>query len=293
MSRVYLHSKNDSNSLIKIMLYLFIPFIIYGFYKNGLVLYQKDYCSVLGMLRPLIILGISIFISIIFCIINKEQKISYRLLSNIMIAMVVSPNINLIIYIGLLAVLNLAQKYLKFNSVPIFMVITLIIDLISKKISFLNAMESVVEHNYMLMDFLLGKGPGGISNTLLVASLISLGLLAMNVSYKKQIPMMAFISYYTLAIITAFINGTLDQTLLLNNNVIFSFVFLSNISIYAPYSKGACYICGLALGLFTYLFYFINIDLGVYIVLTILSFIHPLLDRFIVGKNDYHLIDVL
>ena len=51
MSRVYLHSKNDRNSLNKLMLYLFVVFIIYGFYKNGIKLYIAGYVNVIEMFK--------------------------------------------------------------------------------------------------------------------------------------------------------------------------------------------------------------------------------------------------
>ncbi|MBQ6841026.1 MAG: RnfABCDGE type electron transport complex subunit D [Bacilli bacterium] len=293
MSRVYLHSKNNVDSLIKVMLYLFIPFALYGFYKNGIKLYANDYISIFSMIKSLLFIGISVLVSYIFSKLNKEKFISFTLLSNIMIALIASPSLSIIFYLIGIIVLNGIQKLVKFNIVPVFMVITIIVDLILKNPIFLNVFESSVDYNYSLFDFLIGKGPGGTGNTLMAMSIVSLIVLILNINYKKQIPIMAFTSYYILAIITSFVTGTLDQSLLLNNNVIFSFIFLSNVSIYTPYSKGACYIYGLALGMLTYLSYFINIDLGVYLVLTILSFVYPLLDRFIVGKNDKHLIEVL
>ena len=45
----------------------------------------------------------------------------------------------------------------------------------------------------------------------------------------------------------------------------FAFIFLSNVSIYTPYSRGGCYIYGLLLGLLTFAFYFIDLNLGLYI----------------------------
>lgn len=293
MSRVYLHSNNHENSLNKLMICLFIPFIMYGFYKNGIKLYIDNYINLLEMFMPIIMVGISILTTYIFSKISKEKLLGYRLISNLLISMIAMPNINIFVYIILLLILNLVTKYIKMNIVPIFMIVSIIINMILRNYNFFNSFEVSVEHSYSLFDYILGKGYGGVSNTLLIMSLISLIILVINLNYKKQIPIMAFSTYYILAIITSFISVSLDQNLLLNNNVVFSFIFLSNISIYTPYSKGGCYIYGLLLGLLTYAFYFIDVNLGVYIVIAILSFVSQLLDLLIVGKNDKHLVEVL
>ena len=293
MSRVYLHSNNHENSLNKIMLYLFIPFMIYGFYKNGIKLYVDGYVNLFMMFRPILLIAISIFISFVFSKINKKKIIDFDFLNNIMIAMIAGPSINILLFALLLIILNMANKYLKFNIVPTFMIISILIDLIFKTNSFFNVFESAVEHNYSLFDYILRKGYGGMCNTLLIMSIISFVILNFNMQYKKQIPIMAVSVYYLLSLITTFINGNLDQSLLLNNNVIFAFVFLSSISIYTPYSRGGCYIYGLLLGLLTFVFYFIGIDIGVYIVLLALSVLSPIIDRFIVGKTEKNLIEIL
>ena len=173
MNRVYLHSKNDKSSLIKLMLFLFVPFIIYGFYKNGIILYQNNLVSFHLMFKPLLFILISIIISFIFAKINKKDFLDYELLSNIIIAMIVSVNTNIIIYIILLTILNVIYKFFKFNKIPVFMLIDLVILLIMKKPLYLNAFETSIKHNYSLIDYIIGKGYGGISNTLLIMIILS------------------------------------------------------------------------------------------------------------------------
>lgn len=292
MSRVYLHSKNKINTLNKLMVNILVIYICYGFYKNGISLYANDYVNILGLFKPLLFVLISIVISFSF----KKKDNDYwgfRFLQNLLIAVIVPYNTNVIIYLIIVTILNFLLNYIKINIVPIFMVIVSALLFILKKYSFLNVYETLVDHNFSFFDFLLGKGYGGISNTLLMLSVISFVVLLFNINYKKQIPIVAFCIYYILAMITVFITGVLDQNLLINNNVIFAFVFISNISIFTPYTKGGCYIYGALLGILTFITYFIDVNVGVYIVIMILSFIYPWLDRFIVGKNDNALVDVL
>lgn len=293
MSRVYLHSNNNEYSLIKLMILLFIPFMLFGFYKNGIYLYNKEFINIIDLFRPLFYIGISLLTTFIFKLIFKEDFLSFRLLTNLMISLVVSPILNIFIYTGLLVFLNIVLKFIKINIVPIFMIINIGIGYLSSKNIFLNSLESSLTHSYSALDYFLGKGCGGVSNTLLIGSLISIFILTMNINYKKQIPIMSFAVYYILMIFYTFITSSASVDLLLNNNVIFSFIFVSNIPIYTPYSKGACYIYGFLLGLLTFTFSFIDINLAVYLSIIILGFIYKLIDKFIVGKSNNNLIEVL
>ena len=292
MSRVYIHSNNHVNHLNKLMINLLIVFIGYGFYKNGISLYKDEYVGIVGMFKPLLFVIISLGISFLFKKIDKDLW-SYCLLQNLFISVITPFNTNILVYIILNGLLNVILKYYQLNIVPIYMLLGSMILLIVKNYSFLNIYESSVEHNFSFFDYLLGKGIGGISNTFLLVSIIAFILLMLNINYKKNIPMAAFVCYYVLATITTFVSGVLDQSLLLNNNVIFAFIFLTNISIFTPYSKGGGYLYGMLLGILTYLTYFIDINIGVYFVIMLLSFSHPLLDKFIVGRNDNALVDVL
>ena len=285
MNKVYLYSKNDISSLIKLIFCLFIPFAFYGLYKNGIILYQNNLVSRLLMFKPLFFILISIIISFIFSKINKKRFINYELLINIIIAMVVSINTNLIVYIVLLTIINVIHKFLKFNTIPIFMLIDLLILFIMKKPLYLNAFEISVKHNYSLIDYIIGKGYGGACNTLLIMSILSWIILSFNINYKRQIPVMALSTYYILLIITSFITGNFDMNLLLNSNLLFAVIFICPITLYSPYLSGGCYIFGLITGLLLYLISFINVDYGIYIVIIVLSFSNKLFDKLIVNRK--------
>ena len=48
-----------SNNSIEKMSYIYLlsllPLILFGFYKNGISLFIKDYVNILGMLKPLLL----------------------------------------------------------------------------------------------------------------------------------------------------------------------------------------------------------------------------------------------
>ena len=63
---VYLKSKNNENKILVKYILLLIPFLIYGFYKNGILLYKGEYVNIFNMFKPLILTIISILISYLF-----------------------------------------------------------------------------------------------------------------------------------------------------------------------------------------------------------------------------------
>ncbi len=286
MNRVYLHSGQNEKSLVKVILGLLLPFMLYGFYKNGIHLYRKDLVSMVMMFKPLYLVLISIIISIIFSLIKKKGFFSYILLINILISLVVMPNINLLVYVTSLIILNIIFCFLKINIVPVFMIIVFVYELITKHYTFLNTLELSVEHKYSILDYLIGQGPGGISNTLWLFSLLSLVVLCFKYSYKKHIPISGIITFYILLIIYSIITRHVNLDLYMNNNFLFASVFIAPLLMFSPYTKGGCYLYGIILGILSFICIFLDLNIGIYFVIFILSLLHKLFDKiFIITRK--------
>ena len=278
---VYLRAKNDSKSFIKLLLLLMVPFALYGFYKNGILLYKKDLINLFSLFKVPFLVCISIITTYIFKKLFKEGFISYRLLLNIFISIITPAKTNIIVFIVLLVLLNILYKFKKLNIPLIYMILYIITSYLFKNLSYQNIYEESVVHNYTLTNYLFGCGSGGISNTLTIYSILSFIYLITKFEYKKHIPITAFVVYYVLITISFLLGNNADINFTLNNNLIFAFVYLNTISIFTPYTKGGNYIYGFALGLFTFLFSFLDINIGVYITSLILSLCYPLFDKII------------
>ena len=278
---VYLRAKNDSKSFIKLLLLLMVPFALYGFYKNGILLYKKDLINLFSLFKVPFLVCISIITTYILKKLFKEDFISYRLLLNIFISIITPAKTNIIVFIVLLVLLNILYKFKKLNIPLIYMILYIITSYLFKNLSYQNIYEESVVHNYTLTNYLFGCGSGGISNTLTIYSILSFIYLITKFEYKKHIPITAFVVYYVLITISFLLGNNADINFTLNNNLIFAFVYLNTISIFTPYTKGGNYIYGFALGLFTFLFSFLDINIGVYITSLILSLCYPLFDKII------------
>ena len=278
---VYLKSKNNENKILVKYILLLIPFLIYGFYKNGILLYKGEYVNIFYMFKPLILTIISILISYLFTKYKKEDFISYRLYLNILSSLIVLPNTNIFIYLIILFLVNILYTFKKVNISLITILLLIIVSTIFSKYSFLNVYEESVNHSYSITNYLFGNGSGGISNTLFIYSILVFIYLICDFSYKKHIVVTSLTVYYILLIISFVLFKKFDYNLLLNNNLVFSFIFLNTISIFTPYTKGGCYLYGFILGLISFCFSFIDINLGVYLISLILSFTSLYFDKFI------------
>lgn len=278
---VYLKSKNNENKILVKYILLLIPFLIYGFYKNGILLYKGEYVNIFYMFKPLILTIIAILISYLFTKYKKEEFISYRLYLNILSSLIVLPNTNIFIYLIILFLVNILYNFKKVNISLITILLLIIVSMIFSKYSFLNVYEESVNHSYSITDYLFGNGSGGISNTLFIYSILVFIYLICDFSYKKHIVVTSLTVYYILLIISFVLFKKFDYNLLLNNNLVFSFIFLNTISIFTPYTKGGCYLYGFILGLISFCFSFIDINLGVYLISLILSFTSLYFDKLI------------
>lgn len=278
---VYLKSKNNENKILVKYILLLIPFLIYGFYKNGILLYKGEYVNIFYMFKPLILTIISILISYLFTKYKKEDFISYRLYLNILSSLIVLPNTNMFIYLIILFLVNILYTFKKINISLIIILLLIIVSMIFSKYSFLNVYEESVNHSYSITNYLFGNGSGGISNTLFIYSILVFIYLICDFSYKKHIVVTSLTVYYILLIISFVLFKKFDYNLLVNNNLVFSFIFLNTISIFTPYTKGGCYLYGFILGLISFCFSFIDINLGVYLISLILSFTSLYFDKFI------------
>lgn len=278
---VYLKSKNNENKILVKYILLLIPFLIYGFYKNGILLYKGEYVNIFYMFKPLILTIISILISYLFTKYKKEDFISYRLYLNILSSLIVLPNTNIFIYLIILFLVNILYTFKKINISLITILLLIIVSMIFSKYSFLNVYEESVNHSYSITNYLFGNGSGGISNRLFIYSILVFIYLICDFSYKKHIVVTSLTVYYILLIISFVLFKKFDYNLLLNNNLVFSFIFLNTISIFTPYTKGGCYLYGFILGLISFCFSFIDVNLGVYLISLILSFTSLYFDKFI------------
>ena len=284
MNRIpYLHYEKDQNSLIKAYYIALIPLLLFGFYKNGVMLYQNDYISFGDLLIPLYFYFISAVVGFLVAYITKEDK-SQIILYALLISCSISVNTNLFLYpvllfVGLFISIYLAHKW-RIHAVSLTRII-LILALFLGTYSYLNVSEKIGAFNYDLWDLFFGYGSGGIATTSFLFLLFSFLILIFNPFYKKWIPLSASASFAILFfLLFLFTKDAYYLESILNGTVYFGFVFIATDFYVTPSSKKGMIIYGLLIGILSALlgiflpFYEIS-----YISIFLISFFIPFLDR--------------
>lgn len=237
-------------------LYILIPFILYGIYKNGYLIYQRKLINIFMILKPLYLVLIGLAIKIIIDLVkNKKIIIDYNLLYVVLIAMIMPYNINLIIYtitflLSYILLLFL-DKYFKLNKVCLIYLIIVLVNTIFNNFTYLNPLEEKYNFSFSFLDLLIGRNVGGISATSILFDLIAFYFLTFNFYYKKDIPLIINITYLCLAFIYFFITN--NSNYLLNSELIFASIFISTLPMYSPYKVTNQIIYSIFIGLITFI----------------------------------------
>ena len=286
----------DSISIKKIIyVYLLslIPLIIFGFYKNGINLYIKKYINLYEMFKPLLLIFIGFLIGIIVNIIygkikkdkNKIKDIifsSFHPLYGILIAGSISINTNILLFIIATFITLFISKFLtlKINYIALTSIIILFIMNIANKFTFLNLYE--LNNNFKLttLDYLLGRGSGGIITTNILLLLVGFIILYNLKTYKRLIPILSTIVFLSLSIIYLVYHNNIGNIfdMLFTNGILFSYIYIATDSVSSSYTKKGIIIYSILIGIVTFLLYLINPPLSSIGAILIVSIINSLID---------------
>ena len=162
-----------------------IPLILFGLYKNGLQLYKKDLITPILMLKPLIIIAMSLAGSFIGTIIREfksKNKDIHKILNNnkiiflesIIIALLMPINSSPIILFIAMIIMSLFFRRFELNRIALFYIGLEVINKIFGMNSFENLYEVSSMVKYNTIDMFLGFASGGICSTSVLLILIAL-----------------------------------------------------------------------------------------------------------------------
>ena len=276
--------KNSKTSdLVLNNIYLLIPLIIYGIFKNGYLIYEKGLINIFMILKPLYLVLIGFIIKIIIDLIKyKKVKIDYNLIYVIVIGMIMPYNINILLYIvtfTLTYIFSLfLEKYIKVNKVCLMYLIIVLVNALFNEFTFMSILEQNYVYRFDFFDLLIGRCVGGISSTSILFSLIAYTILINNYYYKKEIPFVINITYLALAFIYFIINN--NSNLLLNSELIFASIFVCTLPEYSPYKEKNQIVYGIMIALISFIISMLfNSILSIYIATLILSLMQNIIIR--------------
>lgn len=282
-----MHSKvNNKKNIIKYLIAL-IPLVLYGLYKNGFLLYQRNLIGLFGLLKPLLIIIVSILINAgVEFIFTKKIKIDYSYLNVVILALFMPPSINLLIYIlvlfGGLFLVNVLNKRFKFNNIAFLKLLVIIGVLIFSKYTYLNSAEELNIYAYNVFDMIFGRNVGGINSTNIFLSLIIYSYLSYDCIYKRSIPLISYLVYLGVNLVVMLIGNNINYDLIFSSTVILSFIFVATDNISSPYTFKGQVIYAILLGIITAGLTFALPFEGVFIAIFIVSLISKIIDKVVI-----------
>ena len=276
-----------------------LPLIIFGFYKNGIVVYQHDFISLLLALQYLIIPIVIIILSYVFETyyymgIKKEEDTNSVVNSivpyvNVLCYLVCAPNDYLWLTIPLIIVLDVLLKFidnkLAINQIALFKGILFGVMTLMNNLNYANLYEASLSNQVTDPAMLfIGNGIGAIGVTSSLCALIGYIILLFNSYYKKDIPIVAFIGYAIVSIIMYFVGGLSFNDILVNtfnSGLLFALIYVASLSTATPVIRSGRIIYALLVGVLCAISVnILNMDIGVYIVILVLGLLSPIFDKF-------------
>ncbi len=266
-----------------------VPLIIYGFYKNGIMVYQHGYISLFLSFQYLVIPIVIIVLSYVFEIyyyIGLKKDDDYHNVVNSLV-----PYINALCYlvcgpldylwltVPLIVVLDVLLKFIdnkiNINQVALFKCILYVILMAMGIKGVANNYEIAEGFSTGFKSLFLGSFAGeiGVTSTLLV--LVGFVILFFNSYYKKEIPIIALLSYAIVSVVIALVTSSGFNAVLVNtlqSGLLFNLVFVGTISEATPVVKMGRIIYALLLGILCAISVnALHLSIGIYAVILALS----------------------
>ena len=293
MSNEYLR---DRNSLKRIILYIFIgllPLILAGFYKNGLKLYLLGEITLKGMFKPLFfdVVGflIGFIVNLIYDLIKKDKINgtmfkSFHPIYGLLIASIISINTNILLFMSVTFICLFVDKLINKSRVNIVALSALIIFIITKLLgdfSYLNIYEKTHTLNLGFLDYLFGRGPGGINTCHILLLFIGFIILLKQKFYKREIPIYSMVIFTGCTLIYTFFTKDINSILnnIFSNGILFSFIFIAPISVASSYTNKGKIVFSILLGLITFGLFLIYPEVCSIASIIIVSLLNSIVDK--------------
>lgn len=278
MNRIYINSKITIDKYILRYIYGLIPLIMYGIYKNGILLYNLNLINFLEIFKILYLLIISLIIYTIYCLIFKKKiKLNLEVLNILIIPLFMPPSVNILIYtitlfIGL--ILNhYLSKVLKYNNTTFMILFILLFLIIFKNYNYLNLAEATKSYSFSFLDLLFGRNTAGIASSSIIIGLLLIIYFSIFTIYKKEITLSSIISF----ILLIGLLNNFNIVNILNGNAILSLILIAPDMLSTPIKRNEKIIYGIIIGLLSAIFtQYIDNYCGSIIAILLISIIYKL-----------------
>ena len=304
-NNVYVRSRRSIKNISLVRILLLVPLMVYGIYKNGIYLFMKNYTNLIGMFKPLVLIligaGICALVNIIYEYIIKRNKSNYinvlfssfHIEYGIILACISSINTNVIVFSATTFVLLFISKFIRkrINIIAIIFIAIYVIQIyMFKDYSFLNRYDTSRAFSLEFMDYIVGRGYGGIATTHIILLIVAMLGISITNNNKTNITISAITTSLVVFGMYSIIGKVPFEVLMFNNSMLFTFTYVATEYLTSSYTYTGEIIFGVLVGLLTFGFYFVNPILAPYIAITIVSLFNNLIDRIANKLNNKQIV---
>ena len=276
MNNSYIHSKKNNINLLYLLCSLFL--VLYGFYKNGYLVYKEIGNKVI-LFKPILIPLIAMVIpGVISFIKNKKIKLDDNIIYILLFSLCVPFSTNILVFLVTTMIFSLLLYFVldklktNINYVCVFKLLLVLVLYLLHRYVYANDLELINRYSYNLKDIFFGRGISGINCSSMIVIIISYFILCSNYYYKKELPIYSLAVYLLLAIIFKLV---FNKVIIFNSMILYAFIFIESISLFSPAEKKEQIIYSIVVGFLSFfLTYYVNRYDGVLIAILISSLIN-------------------
>lgn len=290
--------KNKIMGINALYILSIIPIMLFAFYKNGIVVWQKGnisfFLATQYLVIPIIIILLSYAFETYYYMGIKKETNNHSVLNSIapyvnaLCYLVCGPTDYLWLTVPLIIVSDLLLKFIdhkvSINQVALFKCILFIILSVMGIYNNANFYEQdLVSTAATSTSLFIGNGIGEIGTTSSLCAIIGFAILLFNNYYKKDIPIICFVSYAIVSLIVYFAGAASFNEILINtfdSGFLFACIFVVSLSNSTPVVKGGRVIYSLLVGILcAVMVNAIHFNVGIYFSILVVSLLTPLFNK--------------
>lgn len=251
----------------KIILFYYINILIlllYSIYKNGYLLYRNNLISQINMFKPLLLVLLTIFITYFIDYVLSKKKYNnifeedYNPVYMSLITLALPLNINIFNLLIVIVIIDIIINLVPINEINIYNITKLIIVIsifLLGYYEYKNIYELNIDTSINTFDMFMGRSIGGIGTTNHFLMIICFIIFLFIPSYKKEIPIIALLTYFSMIILFLLFNQNIVLNIreLINSEFLYGIIFIATIPNYSPIVLKDRVVYGIIVGTFSFI----------------------------------------
>lgn len=290
--------KRSLNTRLYLMYFIaLVPLLLFGLYKNGILLYKKGLVDGITSLKVPIVIAMGIIGAFLGALLREKKKgktvdvgilnkCKVDVLEAILVVAILPLKSSPIVVFLVTFIFSIFHKKISINRIALMYIVIEGINVLFGLNTFTNAYELSTAANYDGIDLFFGLGSGGICSTSILLILLALLFLSFCKLYKREVAYSSLLAFLALSIGSFMILGKYTEIfpLIFGYNIFFSLVFIAPNLYSSSYTVKGQIMSGILIGILTFIISFFAPYAAVILAIAFVSLINGIIDRIFVIK---------